>query len=173
MLMMQHVNIPAERVAVLIGTKGETKRGIEKRTKTKITVGETTVTIEGEPFDEWITKDIVMAISRGFSPERAQSLLRDDFSFELIYLPDITGDSEKAMKRMRARVIGTKGKARIYMETLTDTSISVYGKTIGILGLSEDVHDAKEAILKILTGSSHAAVYNFLERLKSKKIGVL
>lgn len=80
----EYVKIPKDRIAVLIGKKGQTKKEIEKRTKTKITIdsetGEVWITSTKEtedPLAVWKARDIVLAIGRGFSPERAFRLLNE------------------------------------------------------------------------------------------------
>ena len=66
--------------------------------------------------------------------------------------------------RLKGRVIGSEGKSRNAIEELTETNISVYGKTIGIIGLQQNVASAKKAIESLLSGSPHSNVYRFLER---------
>ena len=47
--MSEELKIPKERVAVLIGEKGATKRKIQKQTKTKLTItSEGDITIDSE-----------------------------------------------------------------------------------------------------------------------------
>jgi ribosomal RNA assembly protein len=50
------------------------------------------------------------------------------------------------------------------MESLTNTFISVYGKTVGIVGRAEDVVVSKKAVESLLLGSPHANVYKLLEK---------
>lgn len=163
---MQYLKIPKDRVGALIGTKGKTKRDIETKTKTKITVEECSVTIDGESVDEWIAKDIVTAIARGFNPEIATKLLDDSNTLDIIYLPDILGESEKAMIRKKGRIIGEKGKSQRYIEGLTKSFIAIHGKTISIIGPYDGVSLAKEAIMRLIDGAPHSTVYRFLERSK-------
>jgi len=159
----QLIKIPKERVAVLIGTKGVTKRGIEEKTKTKIKVSaEGDVEISGESYDTWITRQVVKAIGRGFSPEKALLLLEDEYAFEIIELTDFASN-DNAMTRLKSRVIGTEGKARETIEEITRCQISVYGKTISIIGKTENLFVAKKAIEMLLTGAQHATVYKMLE----------
>jgi ribosomal RNA assembly protein len=65
------------------------------------------------------------------------------------------------------------GKTRRTVEELTDTSVSVYGHTIGIIGNIEEVQAAREAIQMLIDGSLHSTVYRFLHRkrreLKKRK----
>jgi ribosomal RNA assembly protein len=168
---MQYVKIPKERIAVLIGEKGSVKRDIEKRTNTKIEIEDASVSIGSTSEDsigEWIAKDIVLAIGRGFSPEIARRLLSDEFTLAIIYLRDFAG-TPKAMERMKGRVIGEGGRARRVIEDLTDTYVSVYGKTIAIIGSHDDVYLAKDAAVRLIEGARHASVWRFLEKTKSRR----
>ena len=120
------------------------------------------------PVDEWITRDVVQAVGRGFSPEKALLLLQENISFELIDLSDIVGDSEKTLARVKGRIIGAKGKSREKIESLTDCFISVYGKTAAIIGSIDDAPAAREAVLMLVSGSPHSNVFRFLERQKKR-----
>ena len=157
--MFKAVKIPEERLAVLIGEGGATKRYIEKKAKTKIKIGEEII-IEGEALDVMTAENVVKAIGRGFSPTSAMLLLDEENCFDLVQLPD----NEKARKRVCARLIGTKGKARRNLEHLTKTRISVYGKTVGIIGSYDDTEKAKTAIENLIGGFSHRSVYELLEK---------
>ncbi|MFH1836132.1 MAG: KH domain-containing protein [Methanobacteriota archaeon] len=163
---MQYVKIPKERVGVLIGGEGKTLKEIEERTKTKITVEETSVSIEGDPVDEWITKDILKAVGRGFTPEKSLMLTQEDMAFEVLNLADIVGESDKSIARIKGRIIGSQGKSREKIENLTDCYVSVYGKTVCIIGTLDATPVAREAILMLASGSPHSNVYRFLERSK-------
>ena len=80
------IRIPDERIAVLIGTNGVTRKTIAKRTKIKINIdssnGEVTLIGEGENFFK--ARDVVHAIGRGFSPKRAFTLLEDNYLLKTI-----------------------------------------------------------------------------------------
>ena len=108
-------------------------------------------------------KNIVKAIARGFSPEKAFRLLNEEESLEII---ELTGFSDKKMKIIKARLIGTKGKARKLIEKFSGCSVSVYGKTVCIIGNFEQMSIAREAIKMIIRGSKHSKVYGFLQQSK-------
>ncbi|PIN86083.1 RNA-processing protein [Candidatus Woesearchaeota archaeon CG10_big_fil_rev_8_21_14_0_10_44_13] len=161
------IKIPRERVAVLIGKKGEIKREVEQATKTNIDVDSTEgdVLIRGKDSIGMLSaKDVVMAIGRGFNPEIALLLLKQDYCFELISIADYAGKSRNSMERLKGRIIGSEGKSRRTIETLTETNLSVYGKTVGIIGEIANVDCARKAIEKLLEGSQHAGVYKWLEK---------
>jgi|SRR3989338_3273812 len=165
------LKIPQERVAVLIGTAGETKKEIEQQTKCRLDITpEGEVTVNGEDaLSLYITKDVIRAIARGFNPKIALLLLKTDYALEIIDMKEIAGKNQNTMERLKGRVIGTGGKSRHEIEHLTDTHISVYGKTIGIIGEVMQVSLAREAIAMLLSGSMHKTVYHYLER-KRKEI---
>jgi ribosomal RNA assembly protein len=166
---MQYFRLPRERVGVLIGKKGETKIEIEERTGVIIDVDSETgeVSIETEKAKDPVLGlkviDLVKAIGRGFSPERAFRLLDEDVYLRGFDIRDYTGKNPKHVRRMRARLIGTKGKTRSLIEELTNTEISIYGNTIYIIGSLEELGIAETAADMLLSGSEHAAVYRFLE----------
>ncbi len=170
--MSEELKIPQERIAVLIGEKGQAKLKIEKLTNTKIVVSskEGEVSIEGEDnFNIFLTTNIVKAIGRGFNPETAIKLLKENYVLEMINIRDFAGKSKKQEERIKSRVIGTKGKARVTLERMTNTHISVYGKTISVIGNVEDVHLAKRALDKLLNGTPHGNVYKFIDREKERQ----
>lgn len=166
-----YMKIPLERAGVLIGNKGSTKAEIEKGTGTNIFVDGKTgeVVIESsanskDPSGILKARDLINAIARGFSPERAFRLFSDGQILEIIDLKDILGDSRNQLIRVKGRVIGEKGKTRRIIENLTNVYVSVYGHTVALIGDYEEVRVAKEAIEMLLKGMQHGTVYRFLNR---------
>ncbi|MAE42868.1 RNA-processing protein [Candidatus Woesearchaeota archaeon] len=171
------LKIPKERVAVLIGRNGEVKKSIEADTKTKIDVDsqEGDIFIYGkDALGLYTCREVVQSIGRGFNPEIAKLLLKQDYVFEVINLNEYTGKSKNTLLRLKGRVIGKEGKSRKLIENLSEAYICVYGKTIGIVGLPEAASMAKKAIESLLKGSTHANVYKWLEKrrreLKKRRI---
>ena len=163
--------IPKERVAVLIGPKGKTKKQIEKtgNIKLQINAKEGLVKIRAKTAPElWLGSQVIEAIARGFNPEIAQKIFKEENSFELINLRDYGGKSKKSLERLRGRLIGTKGKTKRIIHRYTDADISVYGKTVGIIGPVEGVQIARRAIEMLLSGARHGTVYHFLETQSSR-----
>ena len=156
--MIATILIPRMRIPVVLGTNGATKHDIEEKTNTKIFIGEE-ITIEGEALDVMAAENIIKAIGRGFAPSKALKLLDEEKVLYVFQLPK----TENELTRIRSRIIGTMGKARRNLERLTNTQISVYGKTVSIIGCYEDADRAKEAIEKLIFGSTHSNVYRFLE----------
>jgi len=165
------LKIPKERVAVLIGKKGELKKQLEHATKTRIHVDsdEGDVTITGtDALLLYSCREVIRAIGRGFNPEIAMQLLKQDYGIEFISVMDYAKNPND-LERLRGRVIGEGGKSRKTIEDLTFTYISVYGKTIGIIGQLERIAPARKAVEALLSGRKHGTVYKFLERARKQR----
>lgn len=157
--MIESVLVPRERINIFnekIITEIE-KLGV------KIKRSENSIEIEGEGFEQVQAKNIIRAIARGFSPQNAFLLFNEDMLLEIIEIPG----NEKNIKRIKSRIIGTEGKARKRVEELTGTLLSVYGKTVAIIGGYEKISFAKKAVEMFISGASHKTVYRFLGKQKS------
>ncbi len=175
-MVTQYIMIPQDRIGVLIGRNGIVKEEIEKKSESRIEVDSTEggVYIEGiegieggDPLKALRVADVIKAIGRGFSPENAFTLLDDDFLlFDVISIANFTS---KTLQRVKGRVIGRNGKTRRVIEDIADVKISVYGKTIGIIGYSHQIRTAHDAIEMLINGSPHSAVYSFLERKRREE----
>ena len=73
------------------------------------------------------------------------------------------------MLRLKSRVIGTKGKAKAMLEQLTNTNICIFGKTVSIIGRTENVMITKHGIESLLNGAPHGNVYRSIEDQKVKE----
>jgi len=167
--------IPKERIGAVIGRNGMMKERIEKATKTMLSIDSTTgeVSIENvedtdDPSGAWVATNIIKAIGRGFNPWKAIRLLDEDMYLEIIDLAVFVGNSQKAMQRIRGRVIGKNGKTRTIIEQSTGTYLSIYGKTISIIGYIEELKVAKAAISMLLSGVAHSPVYTYLQNQKHR-----
>jgi len=163
------LRIPTERIAVLIGKKGKTKSEIEEACYVKLDIdsetGETLISSDGdvEKIQPFKAVEIVSAIGRGFSPKKAMTLLNGDNTLHVIDLREFTGKSPTQVERIKGRIIGEGGKARKNMENLSSTSISVYGRTVAIIGDATKLKLAVDAISSLSSGSMHGSVYRKLE----------
>jgi ribosomal RNA assembly protein len=162
------LRVPKDRIAVLIGVNGEMKNDVEQATSTKISIDseEGDVKVSG---DDAITlysaREIITAIGRGFNPEKAMLLLKQDYALQVINIKDYA-KTKNDMIRLKGRIIGSEGKSRHLIEELTETDICVYGKTVSIIGEVECVSTAIRAVESLLKGSPHGNVYKWLEKQK-------
>ena len=162
------IKVPKDRIAVIIGEKGEKKRELEEVLGVDVQIDseEGDVTLSGtDAIALFTAREVIKAIARGFNPDLAKQLLKTDNVLEVISLPDY-GNSKNHMIRLKGRVIGEGGRSRSTIEELAEVSISVYGKTIGVIGLAENVALAKRAIDALLSGAPHSTVYRMLERAR-------
>jgi ribosomal RNA assembly protein len=169
------IRIPTDRIGVLIGPSGKTKKRIEATFMIDLTVdGETgNVDIKVKPSQPdvsvlFIARNMIHAIGRGFSPKNAYTLINEDYDFAIIDLEEYVGRSKNAQNRVKGRIIGKEGKSRIMIEELTDCLISVYGGTVSIIGPYEMLPITKEAIEMLINGSFHKTVWNHLYAYKRK-----
>jgi ribosomal RNA assembly protein len=163
-----HIKIPEERVGVLIGPDGSMKKLIEEKSKTLLEIDSEsgTVTVESseDPLMVMRVSDLVRAIGRGFSPERALVILDDEMlMLDVMDLSKMVG-TKSDMARLKGRIIGKDGKTREIMEKLSGSKVSVYGKTIALLGYPEQIRVSRAAIEMLLDGAPHGNVYSFLEK---------
>jgi len=175
------VKIPKDRVGTLIGPEGKVKQEIEAKLNVKVDIdkeGSVTITLpENAPDPSLLlkAKDVVTSIGRGFNPETAFRLIRNEEDiFDMIDLRLIFGRSESDIKRIKGRIIGTEGKTRKLIEELTEADVVVYGHTVGIIGGFEEADAARNAVQMIVEGCEHHTVYNYLQKkpteLKKQKL---
>jgi len=167
-----YARIPEDRIGVLIGPGGRTKRSIADSTRTHVEVdaedGEVMVSgPETDPVSVLKARDIVLAIGRGFSPARAMRLLKENTFLGVVDIKLATGRREKAaLRRIRARVIGSAGRARARIEELSGCWMSVYGSTVALIGTEDQLERATRAVELLLRGSEHSTVFHLLARLR-------
>lgn len=179
----QFIKVPGERIGVLIGRKGAVIGKIKQECRVNVDVEsesgnvivryDSSSLIEGNPFK---ALEIISAIARGFSPERAFKLLDEDVVFQLLDIRDYVGNSQSSMNRLKGRIIGERGKSRRTIEELSGADVSVYGHTVGFIGIFEAIKVAVEAIVILSKGSSHRSVYamlqNYRRKLKQEKMSL-
>lgn len=142
---------------------GKTRDKIKKSLNIKLSFEENSVLMEGEGLELLQAKSIVKAIGRGFSPQNAFRLLKEENSLETIELNQF---NENRLKIIKSRLIGTNGKTWKMIESFSGCSLSIYGKTVSLIGTYEQLNIAREAIQMLIRGSNHSKVYGFLFQAK-------
>lgn len=168
----QTLQIPKERVAILIGKEGIVKRDLEKSTKTKLeikSIGE--VNIKGDSEGVFFVSQVIEAIAKGFNPQIAKKLLISEYSLETIDLTHLF-NTKNQLIRVKGRIIGEKGKIRKMIEEMTDCYISVYKNKITIIAPYYTMHYAKESISKLIKGARHQSVERYLSKIREQLIVV-
>jgi ribosomal RNA assembly protein len=111
---------------------------------------------------------VINAINRGFSPERAFEMLDDeDLLLDVIDLSGLA-DNPRQLDRLRGRIIGKDGRAREQIEDMTEIEISVFGKTVALIGYPEQLKVARTAIDMLIEGVPHENVFAFLDKKKKE-----
>ncbi len=149
---------------VLIGKRGSTRRKIEEMGGVSIRVSGNVVMIEGEAENVYAVESVIHAIARGFSPEKALNLLDPEYVLYTLELPK----ERNHRVRIRARLIGTGGGIRKKIEEETGTFISVYGKTVSVIGRLDDAETAKHALEMIIRGAKFSNVFRYLKYSKER-----
>lgn len=158
--MKQLVLVPADRVGVITS---DVREEMHKKLGVSVAVTKNAIELDGEGLELQIATNIMKAIGRGFSPVRAFRLFDENQTIELIDIGDL---SEARAATIRSRIIGTKGRMRERIEDASGAAVSVYGKTITIIGTWEQVTTAKTAVEMIINGAMHSSVEKFLLRAR-------
>ncbi|MFP3951233.1 MAG: KH domain-containing protein [Candidatus Bathyarchaeia archaeon] len=170
-----YVNIPLDRVAILIGPEGTNKEKIERCFGVELDIdsdtGNVKIKLDSEQEDVSViftVRNVVKAIGRGFSPRKALNLMNMDYDLMIIDLEEHVGTSKRAQRRVKGRVIGRGGKARALIEELTGCYLSVYGSTISIIGSFDAIPVTREAVMMLIDGAFHKSVWNYLYSYRRK-----
>jgi ribosomal RNA assembly protein len=172
------IKIPKDRIPVLIGTRGGTKKRIEKIGKSKLEVDSDSGIVQIFQYEDavlsMLTANVVRAIGRGFNPEKAEMLYDPDMQLVIISLRDFAKPGSRRIEEIKGRIIGKAGKTRKIIEELSSSFISVYGDTVSVIADHVSLSYSVEAIQMIIQGKRQRTVYQYLEKkfrdIKFKKL---
>jgi ribosomal RNA assembly protein len=171
-----YLNVPVERIAVLVGTEGQTKRLIEDAFGVTVKVDSSSGQVElrprqggGDPAALLKARDAIVAIGNGFSPEKALQLSRDEVVLEVIDVSDYVGKDPEDLKRVMGRIIGAQGKTRRIIEETARVDLAITRDKVSIIGHPEDVDAAKRAVMMLIEGAMHSTVYRFLDQFAQRR----
>lgn len=135
---------------------------IENKIKIRIGFGKSCVILNGSELNEYLTEQILMAIDFGFCVEDALLLTNENFVLEFIEVKEHT--RRKNLRDVRARIIGTGGKARKTIEKLCEAEIVIKNNTVGVIVDSEHLDAVVQGIESLISGAKHGNVFGYLER---------
>jgi ribosomal RNA assembly protein len=135
---------------------------LTKKLNVGIIVNKDYAYLEGKEVNEFLAEKIIEAVDFGFDPEDACLLRNENFSLEYINIKDHT--HRKNLAEIRARIIGTEGKAKKTIELLTGSVIVIHGNIVGVIADSEHVSQTLQGIISLIQGSKHGNVFSYLER---------
>ncbi|MCL4330293.1 MAG: RNA-processing protein [Candidatus Thermoplasmatota archaeon] len=175
---LTEVKIPADRIPVLLGKHGSTKRKIEKAGKIELEVdsdsGIVAIIQKSDPVSALAALNVVKAIGRGFNPEKAMILFNDEIQLVVVSLREYAKPGSHRISEIKGRLIGKNGKTRQIVEDLSGSYVSVYGDTVSIIADHISISYSLEAIQMLINGKRHRTVYSFLEKsfrdMKYKKL---
>ena len=144
------------------------KKRLESKLNVKITNRGKEVFIQGKPTDEYIAEKIIDALNFGFPFSTAILIKEEDFIFEILNIKDYTKRHD--LKRIRARIIGKKGKTLQTLHQLTKCYFELKDNHIGIICSPEFLENGQEAVISIIRGAKQSNVYSFLEKHQVKSI---
>jgi ribosomal RNA assembly protein len=140
---------------------------LRERLNCKIELSENELTIDGEAYDEYNAKNVLSAFGHGFDLDKAYKLLNEDYFLQLINLKDSFRSKDQLM-RVKARIIGTEGRAKEYIESVSGADIAVFGSSISIIGKIDELKVAEAAIRILIGGGTHKTAYKIMEKERTK-----
>ncbi len=163
---MQQFLIPTKRAELL---KGKTLMdSVRKRLGCRIEVrNENELLIDGDALEEYNARVVLQAFARGFEFETACKLLSDERFFESIDMKQLF-NNEAQIKRIKARVIGTDGKTKSYVQSVSGADLAIYGDTVSMIGTVDEIRIARAAIEVLLEGGTHKKAYAIMEKAKRR-----
>jgi ribosomal RNA assembly protein len=125
------------------------------------------VVISGEAYDEYNAKNVLQAFGRGFDINKAYKLLSEDYFFESVDLK-VMFKNEDRVRRIKARIIGSEGRAKSYMQTVSGADMVVYGDTVSMIGTIDELRILRSALNVLLDGGTHKKAYTIMEKLRKR-----
>ncbi len=144
------------------------RKRLEKILDIKIMNKGKEIFLKGDPEKEYIAEKVIDALTFGFPFSIAISIKEQDFIFEIINIKDYA--KKKNLERIRARIIGTKGKTLQTLNQLTQCHFELKDNQVGIIGSPENIENSQQAVISIIQGAKQSNVYSFLEKYKVKEI---
>ena len=135
---------------------------LENKVKVKVGFLKDGVSVKGSELNEYLVEQVLRAVDFGFYVDDALLLTDDGFVLEFIEVKEHT--HRKNLKDVRARLIGTSGKARKTIENLTGSVIVIHDNTVGVIVDSIHLDAVVQAIESLIQGAKHGNVFAYLEK---------
>jgi len=153
--------------AKTIGKIKKNKYMLERKLKVKIEIKNKQIFLYGKELNKYLAEKILRAIDRDFPIKIAFLLLNPDNMLEEINIKEFT--RKKNLSLVKARIIGTKGKALKTVTQLSDRYFTLKGNTVAIIGETTKIKEAITAMKSLIHGSKHAKVYSYLEKSRRRR----
>lgn len=174
--MEEIIKVNRQRLPIIIGHNGETKKLIEKKTQVSLEIdshtGEIIIVGQNNYYDVYNAKKVITAISRGFSPENAFTILKGDNTIEIMSIETYIGKNNNRIHQIKGRIIGREGTIKNLIEKKYGCLLAVYGKTVGIIARSDQMAEIMEIVESLINGCKHTTVFKLIKRSKvTRSIG--
>lgn len=144
------------------------KLKLEKELNIRISNKGKEIIIEGSAENEFIAERVIEALDFGFPFQTTLNLKNPEIIFEKINIKFYS--KSKNLERIRARIIGTKGKTLATLTQLSNCAFELKDNKIGIIGHAEEIKIAQDAIIAIIKGSKTSNIYSFIEKSKPSPV---
>lgn len=115
-------------------------------------------------------EDFVKAVVAGFEVRDALALLRmDDIYIDSFEVKDVRANLQgDNLSRCIGRMSGAHGKTRFTIENVTRTRIVIADTHIHVMGSTQNIRVARDAICDLIRGSPAAKVYNRIRAVMTR-----
>lgn len=100
------------------------------------------VILSGKPEEEYIAEKVIVAIDFGFSLPVAILIKEEGYHFEILSIKSYT--KRKDLERIRARIIGKKGRTLATLNNLTECFFELKDNEVGIIGEAGYIRNAEK-----------------------------
>ena len=163
---MHQLLIPTKRAELLKG-KGLIASA-QKRLGCRLEIkDENELVIDGDALAEYNARVVMQAFARGFEFDTACKLLSEERFFESVDMKQVFRNEEQ-IKRIKARIIGTDGKTKSYIQEVSGADLAIYGDTVSMIGTIDEIKVAKAALEALLEGGTHKKAYALMEKARRR-----
>ncbi len=168
MFFAQQILIPHKRAEILLGDNGAMLEYARKRLGCTIEIKDgNVVSISGDAYTEYNAHNVITAFGRGFDMATSLKLLSEDYFFASVSLKDLF-NTKAGISRIKSRIIGEKGKTKLYIEEVSGAHVSIYGSFISFIGTIDETRMARAAVEVIVNVGTHKKAYRIMEAMRRK-----
>lgn len=140
---------------------------IEKELRATLELNENQIIIKAkDALSEHEAAQVLEALNLGFRLKDALQLKHSEYQLQQLELKARVKPSR--LRAVKGRILGKEGKALTKLEELTSCRLRLVGSKLAILGKTEDVMAAIQALEALIRGKPHGRVYRMLQEAKAR-----